>query len=162
VIKSQIEYIYAATAWDRSLGTRLNRAISAALGEAKVVPYAMDMFEISVTFTDDAAIQALNKEHRGKDKATNVLSFPAYDPEVPHPPGEGVHLGDIVFAYETIAREAEAQSKAFEDHLTHLVVHGTLHLLGYDHEGDREAEEMEALEISILRQLGIKNPYQDA
>ena len=116
--------------------------------------------EITLTLTDDLAVQALNKAHRGKDKPTNVLSFPAYDPNDPHVPGEVIHLGDIVLAYETITHEAMEQNKSFEDHLTHLIVHGSLHLLGYDHEDDTEAQVMEALEIKILSTLGIKNPYE--
>lgn len=117
--------------------------------------------EVGITLTDDAAIQALNKQHRGKDKATNVLSFPAYDPDLPHPAGAPVELGDIVLAYETIAREATEQGKSFHDHVTHLIIHGTLHLIGHDHEQDDEAETMEALEVRILAELGIKNPYAD-
>ncbi len=117
--------------------------------------------EVTVTFTNDAEIQILNKQHRGKDKPTNVLSFPAYDPDEPHPPGVPVNLGDIVLAYETIEREATEQNKTFNDHVMHLIVHGVLHLLGYDHEDDDEAEEMESLEIAVLRQFGIKNPYEE-
>ena len=117
--------------------------------------------EVTIVLTDDADIRALNKTHRGIDKATNVLSFPAYAPDEPQPPGVAAPLGDIVLAYETIAREAEAQGKAFTDHLTHLIIHGTLHLLGHDHEEDDEAEAMEALEVRILDGLGIKNPYAD-
>ena len=111
--------------------------------------------ELSVVFSNDEQIQVLNKDYRGKDKPTNVLSFPQDGGEVP---GLLV-LGDIILAYETIAREAEEQEKDFFDHLTHLIVHGVLHLLGYDHENDQEAEEMEALEVEILRILEVKNPY---
>ena len=107
--------------------------------------------EVSVVLTDDAHIQVLNRDYRGKDKATNVLSFPQDEPQL---------LGDIIIAYETIVREAEEQNKHFEDHFTHMLVHGCLHLLGYDHETDEEAEEMEALEIRILGDLGVKNPYK--
>ncbi|MDB2682635.1 rRNA maturation RNase YbeY [Alphaproteobacteria bacterium] len=119
-----------------------------------------EAFELTVTLSDDAAVRILNRDHRGKDKPTNVLSFPAYDPNEPHPEGLPVHLGDIVLAYETIEREAEEQSKRFEDHVIHLLVHGLLHLFGHDHEEDGEAEAMESLEIEILERLGIKNPYQ--
>ena len=106
--------------------------------------------EISVVLTDDAHIQVLNRDYRGKNKATNVLSFPQDDPQM---------LGDIIIAYETIIREAKEQNKIFEHHLMHMLVHGCLHLLGYDHETDSEAEEMEALEIEILSGLSVKNPY---
>ena len=110
--------------------------------------------ELSVAFVNDPRIQALNREFRHKDKPTNVLSFPMYGF------GEGAMLGDIVLAFETITREAKEQGKDFQHHLTHLIVHGFLHLLGYDHQNDEDAAEMEALEISALSQLGIDNPYE--
>lgn len=108
--------------------------------------------ELSLTFVDDAFIQKLNRDYRGKDKPTNVLSFPQDE--------DGL-LGDVVLAFETMAREAGEQDKSLADHTRHLIVHGTLHLLGHDHEIDAEAEEMEKLEISILEKLGVKNPYED-
>lgn len=106
--------------------------------------------EVSVVLGDDAFVQGLNKQYRGKDKPTNVLSFPQ---ELPM-------LGDIVLAHETIMRDAKEQDKSFKDHLTHLLVHGLLHLLGHDHEEDDEAEIMESLEIEILSLMGVKNPYE--
>ena len=106
--------------------------------------------ELSLAFVDDARIQELNREFRDKDKPTNVLSFPM----------DGALLGDIVLARETIAREAETQGKKIEDHLTHLIIHGFLHLLGYDHMDEKNASEMEAIEIAALTQLGIDNPYE--
>lgn len=112
---------------------------------------------ISLLFTDDGEIQDLNARFRNKDKPTNVLSFPGA--ESVQMPGIPPHLGDIALAHETIAREAEAEGKTFEDHLTHLVVHGFLHLAGYDHEEAEEAEEMEGLERLILRGLAIRDPY---
>ena len=111
--------------------------------------------ELSLLFTDDEAVRQLNATHRGKDKPTNVLSFPQ-DEEADI---FGPMLGDIVFAYETIEREASELGLAFCDHLTHLCVHGFLHLLGYDHLEMDEAEKMEKVEISILSQLGLANPY---
>ena len=105
---------------------------------------------ISILLTNNAHIQHLNKEFRGKDKPTNVLSFPA---------DEDDYLGDIAIAYETICAEAIEQDKKFDHHLIHMVIHGLLHLKGYDHEDDLEAEEMEALEIKILADMGIENPY---
>lgn len=113
--------------------------------------------ELSLLFTDDAHIRILNAQWRGKDKATNVLSFPAF----PVRPGDTLPpmLGDIAIAFETVTAEAELESKAFEHHLTHLVVHGFLHLLGYDHETDGEAEVMEDLERRILARLAIPDPY---
>lgn len=115
--------------------------------------------EVAVLFTDDAAIAEINAEWRGKDKPTNVLSFPTPD-DMPVPEGEPRLLGDIVLAHGVIAREAEEQGKTLRDHTAHLIVHGTLHLLGYDHEADDEAEEMEALETRILKGLGISDPYE--
>ncbi len=113
--------------------------------------------ELSLVFTDDAAIQEINAEWRGKDKPTNVLSFPAF----PLEPGKmpGPMLGDIVIARETVEREAVDLDKSFEDHLTHLLVHGFLHLFGYDHMETGEAERMEALETRILAVLGLSDPY---
>lgn len=113
--------------------------------------------ELSLVFTDDAAIRELNNDWRDKDKPTNVLSFPAF----PIRPGQapGPMLGDIVIARETVVREAEDEQKSFDHHLTHLIVHGFLHLLGYDHETEVEAEEMEQLERKILARLAIPDPY---
>lgn len=121
------------------------------------------MIEVSVRLTDDAEVQTLNHQYRQKDKPTNVLSFPMVQPDLLEglansDDGE-VLLGDIVLARETCAREAEEKSVAFADHATHLIVHGTLHLLGYDHQGDFEAEAMEALERAILATLGVDDPY---
>lgn len=112
---------------------------------------------VSLLFTDDAHIRVLNREWRGRDKATNVLSFPA--PRVPHAGFGAAPLGDIVLARQTVAREAAAEGKTFEHHLTHLIVHGFLHLLGHDHEDETEAEEMEALERRALQTLAIGDPY---
>lgn len=108
------------------------------------------MEELAIVLTDDATIAPLNKSYRGKAKPTNVLSFPAEE--------EGM-LGDVLLAYETIAREAEEQNKTLRAHAMHLIVHGVLHLLGYDHEHERDAERMESQEIAILNRLGIENPY---
>src|SRR5207302_10426900 len=112
--------------------------------------------ELAIVLTDDSAVRALNRTWRRKDQATNVLSFPA-----PASPVRGAPrpLGDIVIAYETTAREALAEHKSFRHHLAHLAVHGFLHLAGYDHEADEEAEAMERLEIAILARLKVPNPY---
>jgi len=112
---------------------------------------------VSVLFTDDAEMQSLNVRFRGKDKPTNVLSFPA--PDGMTPPGAPRHFGDMALGYETVSREAKDEGKLFEHHLTHLVVHGFLHLTGYDHETPEEAEEMEQLEREILESLAIGDPY---
>lgn len=108
--------------------------------------------ELSILFTDDAAMRRLNAAWRGKDKPTNVLSFPQTGPL----------LGDIVLAAETIAREARLADKPLEDHMAHLIIHGFLHLLGYDHEVESQAEEMEALERAALSRMGIADPYATA
>jgi probable rRNA maturation factor len=112
---------------------------------------------VDVLLTTDQEIRILNNQFRQKNKATNVLSFPAS--LMPVPAGEIAHLGDIVLAYETVAAEAAVQNKTLADHVTHLVVHATLHLLGYDHETDAEAEVMEEKERVILAGLGIADPY---
>ncbi len=111
-----------------------------------------DGIAITVLLTDDAAVQQLNADFRGKDASTNVLSFPAAESARPH-------LGDIALAYGVCAREAEAQGKPLAHHLMHLTVHGVLHLLGYDHESDAEAEAMEGIERAILSELGVPDPY---
>lgn len=108
--------------------------------------------QVVVLLTDDATVRELNARFRGKDAATNVLSFPA--PENPER-----HLGDIALAYGVCAGEAEAQGKSLASHLQHLVAHGVLHLVGYDHEVDADAETMEALERRILASLGVADPY---
>ena len=113
--------------------------------------------QVTIMLSNDAHVRKLNKQHRGKDKPTNVLSFPN---------GEKfktlVQLGDIILAYETIVREAEEQGKKMKNHVVHLTVHGVLHLLGFDHENESEADLMEAYEITILKRMGIANPYESA
>ncbi|MGB3389762.1 MAG: rRNA maturation RNase YbeY [Pseudaminobacter sp.] len=129
-------------------------AVESAMAEAGV---PAGHSELSLVFSDDAAVQALNAEWRGKDKPTNVLSFPAF----PYLRGAELPpmLGDIVLAFETVRREAELEEKPLEHHISHLVIHGFLHLLGYDHESDEEAEEMEAVERRALARLAIPDPY---
>jgi probable rRNA maturation factor len=118
--------------------------------------------QITVRLVDTDEGRALNRDYRHKDSATNVLSFPNMDDaEMAAPEGLPRLLGDVVLARETIAREAEAQGKGLADHTIHLLVHGTLHLLGYDHLEAAAAAEMEALEVEILAGLGIADPYAD-
>lgn len=156
-VELDIDLMVEAGAWagEEALRALVERAVPAAFAEAGVE--GGDGVELSLVFTDDAAIRSLNAEWRDKDKPTNVLSFPAFpvEPGDPLPP----MLGDIVLAYETVAREAAEEDKPFENHLTHLIIHGLLHLLGYDHETDEEAEEMEALERQALARLAIPDPY---
>jgi probable rRNA maturation factor len=151
----------ADPAWQAAvpdLAALVTRAARAALAEAGAPGGSVDgPVELAVRLTDDAELQALNRQYRGKDRPTNVLSFPG-DP-ADALPGEPVPLGDLALAYETVAREAAEQGKNLADHLMHLIVHGTLHVLGYDHETESEAAEMEALEVRILSGFGISDPY---
>lgn len=110
-----------------------------------------NMGELSIVLSDDAQVQALNRDYRNKDRPTNVLSFPM-------PPETGL-MGDIVFALETLTREARDQSKPFAAHFTHLLIHGLFHLQGFDHLTEAEAEDMESREIRALARLSIDNPY---
>ena len=122
----------------------VERAAGAALGAVEG--------DVVVLLTDDAAVRDLNARFRDRDRPTNVLSFPAPESAAPH-------LGDIVLAYGVCAAEAETQGKTLADHLSHLVVHGVLHVLGRDHEDEAEAEEMEAEERDILARIGVADPY---
>ncbi len=137
-------------------GAIVRKAIRAA-ASAAVAPRA----ELAIVLTDDSAIHALNRNWRGQDKPTNVLSFPADPPRGRKPPRRAapLSLGDIVIAFETTAREARTEGKPLRHHLAHLAVHGFLHLLGHDHERDRSAKRMEALETEILAGLGVPDPY---
>ncbi|WP_425354551.1 rRNA maturation RNase YbeY [Jiella sonneratiae] len=157
---SSIVVAVDAGGWISSLGRdRLvfltGRALAAAARHLGL-PAALAT-EISVTYADDATVREANHAWRGKDKPTNILSFPL----VQLRPGKlpGPLAGDLVLAFETVAREAASEEKPFADHLSHLIVHGFLHLLGYDHLDDGEAAEMEAAEIAILGSLGIADPY---
>lgn len=117
--------------------------------------HAGEDYEVSIVLADDALVRGLNRQYRNIDKPTNVLSFPAEDDEAQGP----CLLGDVVLAYETIEREALASGTPMLDHVAHLIVHGALHLLGFDHEEEEEAEAMEAHETAILARLGVKDPY---
>nr|WP_146689417.1 rRNA maturation RNase YbeY [Bradyrhizobium canariense] len=137
----------------------IHRAIAAA---AEFADADTGEAELAVMLTDDAGIRTLNSNWRGIDKPTNVLSFPALQPTGPSGPDDAPRmLGDIAIAYETMCKEANDEQKPFDHHLSHLAVHGFLHLIGYDHENDGDAEIMETLESKILAQLGIPDPYTD-
>ena len=129
--------------------TRATQAIGAICSHIDVRPFS----ELSIALLSDAEVRALNKQYRGQDKATNVLSFPA------SADGSCPLLGDIVLASETLSVEAAAKNISLKNHLSHLLIHGFLHLQGYDHETDADAKIMEALEIKALADLGITNPY---
>lgn len=142
-----IEVEIDSEAWTEALpdaAALAERAARAAVGTVEG--------DVVVLLADDAAVQDLNKRFRDKDRPTNVLSFPAAESAFPH-------LGDVVLGYAYCAAESQAQGKSLSDHLSHLVVHGVLHLLGRDHEDDAEAEEMEAEERDILAALGVADPY---
>jgi probable rRNA maturation factor len=161
--KLTIDIVVEAMLWKSTTGVEeaLRRAIAAA-AEATALDRAT-VGEIAVVLTDNSAIRKLNRQWRGRDRATNVLSFPASKPRGRNgsPPLAGdMLLGDIVIAYETAAREAAAQGLPLTHHLAHLAVHGFLHLLGYDHELDEPAQAMEQLERSILARLDIRDPYR--
>jgi probable rRNA maturation factor len=155
------EVLVVAACWQEAPDAEsiIQRAIAAA---AESVDADVGEAELAVMLTDDSGIRTLNGNWRGIDKPTNVLSFPALQPEGARKPGDAPRmLGDIAIAYQTTRWEADEEQKPFRHHLSHLAVHGFLHLIGYDHEKDADAEAMEALEIEILAQLGIPDPYAD-
>jgi len=148
-----IDIAVASPLWDAQPLARQTVRDAIAAAAALATPSG----EVSVVLTDDAAIAKLNRDWRGIDKPTNVLSFPAAKPGAQGPP---LLLGDVIVAYETIEREAAEEAKPFLHHLAHIVVHGYLHLLGYDHQIDSEAGAMEGLERDILSRLRIADPYR--
>lgn len=157
----RVEIACEAGHWQPRDEAAVRAAATTALHLLRTHKHLTGPVELSVLLSDDETIQNLNKTHRGKDKPTNVLSFPLPAPP-PHDENEARPLGDIALAYETVAREAEEQNKRFAAHLSHLTVHGLLHLLGFDHEkGKPEAMVMEALERDMMGALGFADPYAD-
>ena len=155
------EILVTAECWRTEAGAEsvIRRAIAAA---AEIAAADVGNAELAVMLTDDAGIRTLNSNWRGIDKPTNVLSFPALQPTGPGGSDNAPRmLGDIAIAYETTRREADDEQKPFDHHLSHLAVHGFLHLIGFDHENDVDATEMESLERDILADLGIPDPYAD-
>lgn len=142
----------------QELAARVLEVASRYLRDREKQPFPKMAPELSLVFTDDASIRRINAEWRGKDKPTNVLSFPAFSLAPGGMPGP--MLGDIIIARETVARESAELEKPFDEHLTHLMVHGFLHLFGYDHMNNAEAEIMEGLETRILAVLGLSDPYE--
>lgn len=153
---ASVEVIGESPLWDafpqaEALATRAALAALASSGVS-----VMDGAELSILLADDAKLRELNRTWRDKDKPTNVLSWPAADPgDLATSP----HCGDVALSYETLAREAAEEGKSVSDHFQHLIVHGVLHLVGYDHETDDEAKEMETLEVNILSEMGVADPY---
>ena len=159
-----IEVAVEAEAWQTAVTDPIGLVRSTiALALAMAAPEALRDAQVSVLLTDDARIRLLNHQWRGKDKATDVLSFPSFDPDLPLPPGCRAELGDIVVSIETVRRDADEAGLPLDQHVRHMVVHGVLHLLGMDHEtGEADALAMERLEAQILARFGIKDPYREA
>jgi probable rRNA maturation factor len=164
----KVDILVQSSLWKREakIAAQLRAAIAAAAAclrdadvpdPAAALPGDAGAAALALLLSDDAAVRVLNRDWRGQDKATNVLSFPARPGE--GAPGEPAHWGDIVIAYETTAREAQEAGRPFAQHAAHLAVHGFLHLAGYDHEKDTDAEVMEGLERAILARIGIPDPY---
>jgi probable rRNA maturation factor len=160
------EVLVVADCWQNEpdAETIIHRAIGTAaeMVNADLAGMGLGEAELAIMLTDDTGIQTLNLNWRGIDTPTNVLSFPALPPTGPSGPDDAPRmLGDIAIAYQTARKEADDEQKPFDHHLSHLAVHGFLHLIGYDHEKDGDAEIMEALEQQILAQLAIPDPYTD-
>jgi probable rRNA maturation factor len=165
---STIALTVGSPAWRRLLAdpeSVCGRAVAATLAGVPSPPW-LERSEVSVLLADDATVRKLNADYRGRDRATDVLSFPTFDHVLEETPGHWapgpLPLGDIVLALETVQAEAAAAGTPFPDHVSHLVVHGCLHLLGYDHQTTEDAARMEPLERGILARLGIADPYAGA
>jgi probable rRNA maturation factor len=161
--------IEADEEWDSSKDWQrlVRQAAESAIAQSAFPDLARSVrpVEVSVRLTSDDEVRALNAHWRGKDKPTNVLSFPLaeqYELEQSDEEGPELMLGDIILAHGVCEREAAEMHVSFEEHATHLIVHGTLHLLGYDHEDESAAKDMESREVRALNQLGIANPYEVA
>lgn len=126
-----------------------------------LLPEFQEHAELTIRFVDETESQALNSQYRGKDKPTNVLSFPAEVPPYITPEMEFPLLGDLIICRQVVEQEAAEQNKTLESHWCHMIYHGTLHLLGYDHIEDEQADEMESIEIEFLQKMGFPNPYND-
>lgn len=159
---AQIDIAIQDPAWEDVTGIQglVTTTVRTALSMARIPSQITGKkLEISFMLANDELTHVLNREYREKDKPTNILTFAALDDE--HAPlgPNTISLGDVILSFQTIDREAKEQGRFLRDHITHLVVHGTLHLLGYDHENDDDATNMETLEIRILEKLGVQNPY---
>ena len=161
-MKPEIELSIPCKRWCEDLPEApeiVETACRATLGAGESVwgGTAPETVEVSIVLADDDTVHALNRQYRGIDKPTNVLSFPIEEWE--EGGGQPVLIGDVVLGFETVKREAELADKPLGHHVSHLIVHGILHLLGYDHETDSDAAEMEPLETAILARLNIPDPY---
>ena len=162
MMKPEIELSIPCKRWCEDLPDApeiVETACRAALGAGESVwgETAPETVEVSIVLADDDTVHALNRQYRGIDKPTNVLSFPTEKWE--EGGGQPVLIGDVVLGFETVKREAKLADKPLGHHVSHLIVHGILHLLGYDHETDSDAAEMEPLETAILARLNIPDPY---
>jgi len=172
MINLKIKIDKTSKQWDRAFycyRKKINQATACAFALAKKPTAFKDRtFDINIILTTDANIKKINKTYRKKDKATNVLSFPQFSFKTPvkkselvmFPAETTIPLGDIILAKQTIKKEAKTEGKEVENHVIHLVVHGILHLLGYDHMTDKDVKKMEKMEIKILDTLGYPNPYE--
>jgi probable rRNA maturation factor len=173
MITLSIDLDVASAKWKKAfpgMNKKIEQAAACAFLNAKK-PAALKnrSFAVNIILTDDAMVKTLNKNYRGKNKPTNVLSFPQMNLKKFRrteldifPPKSEIPLGDVVLAFQTIERESRRQQKTLESHVIHLIVHGTLHLLGYDHQIVKEAKSMEKLECDILESLGYPDPYQES
>lgn len=159
MMRMTVDVSVACPDWDADLPEAAGIAERAVRAAAALLPPRPDVVEVSVLLTDDVLQRRLNREWRGQDRATNVLAFPTGALETPGHPGMVHGLGDIVLAHGVVRREAGRDGKALADHLSHLVVHGFLHLVGFDHQEEAAAAEMEALEVEALKRLGVADPY---
>ena len=160
--ETAIEVAVSCPAWRETLPEAedlCRRAARAACAAGRRGPLRRGPVEASLVLADDDALRTLNRDYRGRDKATNVLSFPASETDSERAPGAPRMLGDVIVAFGTAAAEAAAQGKSLADHLSHLVVHGMLHLLGHGHQTEADAERMERLETRVLAGLGVADPY---
>ena len=157
----QIDVLIGCSYWEDALPDVVKLTKNACKAACLMTRAGTDqnMIEVSIMLADNNLIKSLNHEYLNRNEPTNVLSFPTGNKKTPHR-NFPILLGDIIIAYETVVNEAIVEGKSLRDHLCHLVVHGMLHLLGFDHEGSSDADIMETIEIDILQKLNIANPYQ--
>jgi probable rRNA maturation factor len=145
--------------WDSKIVRQLTKDVFTALSSEDTLLKRMKKISLNILLADDKELQKLKKEFFGKDQPTNVLSFPAYEEVSEFISDPDGYIGDIAISYTTVYNEADEQKKNFNFHLTHLILHSILHLIGFDHENEPDADKMEALEVQVLAKMGISNPY---